>query len=413
MAPDSLCISYLIGSPPTGTSTTTTTGDPPCQGPDSDDDTVADPAQVADKQAQAQKLVATVRERWAAYLADLDAPHPSPASGGEAGGEGSPGTVFTALRDKQLRVSWKRELRAEFRRIFAGGPFAPLLADLEALHKTVLHGRVFVALHMHAGDGNVHTNIPVNSDDYAMLQTANRAVARIMHVARELDGVISGEHGIGITKLEFLDERELDGFRAYKERVDPEGRFNKGKLLPGADLRDAYTPSFNLLGHESLIMQQSEITSISDAIKDCLRCGKCKPVCSTHVPRANLLYSPRNKILATSLLIEAFLYEEQTRRGVSIQHWDAFADVGDHCTVCHKCKNPCPVDIDFGDVSMAMRDVLRRLGGARANPVKSAAMFFLNSNDPGTIRLTRKLMIDWGYKAEVRRLPGLRPSRLP
>jgi hypothetical protein len=42
-------------------------------------------------------------------------------------------------------------------------------------------------------------------------------------------------------------------------------------------------------------------------------------VCATHVPRANLLYSPRNKILATSLLIEAFLYEEQTRRGISLQ----------------------------------------------------------------------------------------------
>ena len=89
------------------------------------------------------------------------------------------------------------------------------------------------------------------------------------------------------------------------------------KLMPGSDLRRAYTPSFGLLGHESLIMQQSDISSISDAIKDCLRCGKCKPVCATHVPRANLLYSPRDKILATSLLIEAFLYEEQTRRGVA------------------------------------------------------------------------------------------------
>jgi len=129
-------------------------------------------------------------------------------------------------------------------------------------------------------------------------------------------------------------------------------------------------------------MQQSEITSISDAIKDCLRCGKCKPVCSTHVPRANLLYSPRNKILATSLLIEAFLYEEQTRRGVSIQHWDAFADVGDHCTVCHRCETPCPVDIDFGDVSMAMRDLLRRMGKQRFNPGKAASMFFLNTTHP-------------------------------
>jgi Fe-S oxidoreductase len=104
------------------------------------------------------------------------------------------------------------------------------------------------------------------------------------------------------------------------------------------------------------------------SIKDCLRCGKCKPVCATHVPRANLLYSPRNKILATSLLIEAFLYEEQTRRGVSLRHFDEFSDVADHCTVCHKCANPCPVDIDFGDVSIAMRNLLRKQGKRKFNP---------------------------------------------
>ena len=71
----------------------------------------------------------------------------------------------------------------------------------------MLKGRVWVALHMHAGDGNVHTNIPVNSDDYEMLQTAHEAVARIMQLARDLDGVISGEHGIGITKLRIPDRR--------------------------------------------------------------------------------------------------------------------------------------------------------------------------------------------------------------
>ncbi len=108
--------------------------------------------------------------------------------------------------------------------------------------------RLFVALHMHAGDGNVHTNIPVHSDDYAMLQEANAAVARIMALARSLGGVISGEHGIGITKLEFLEAEEIAAFVDYKRSVDPEGRFNKGKLLPGADLRDAYTPSLQPAG---------------------------------------------------------------------------------------------------------------------------------------------------------------------
>ena len=257
---------------------------------------------------------------------------------------------------------------------------------------------------MHAGDGNVHTNIPVNSDDYDMLQTAHAAVVEIMALARSLNGVISGEHGIGITKLEFLTEAEIGEFRDYKQRIDPEGRFNKGKLLNSpdlhADLRNAYTPSFGLMGHESLIMQQSDIGAIASSIKDCLRCGKCKPVCATHVPRANLLYSPRNKILATSLLVEAFLYEEQTRRGISIRHWEEFEDVADHCTVCHKCLTPCPVDIDFGDVSMNMRNLLRKMDKKSFNPGTAASMFFLNAKDPATINATRQIMIGWGYKAQ-------------
>ncbi|VDO18270.1 unnamed protein product, partial [Brugia timori] len=242
-----------------------------------------------------------------------------------------------------------------------------------------------------------------------MLQTAHEAVARIMKLARRLDGVISGEHGIGITKLEFLSDDELRPFAEYKQRVDPEGRFNKGKLLrePGAgaqslhaDLTNAYTPSFGLMGHESIIMQQSDIGAIADSVKDCLRCGKCKPVCATHVPRANLLYSPRNKILATSLLVEAFLYEEQTRRGVSIKHWEEFEDVADHCTVCHKCLTPCPVKIDFGDVSMNMRNLLRKMGQKSFRPGNAAAMFFLNATNPQTIKTVRAGMVGIGFKAQ-------------
>jgi Fe-S oxidoreductase len=221
-----------------------------------------------------------------------------------------------------------------------------------------------------------------------------------MHLARSLDGVISGEHGIGITKLEFLTEDEIGPFRAYKQKVDPEGRFNKGKLMPGGDMGNAYTPSFSLLGAESLIMEQSEIGKISDMVKDCLRCGKCKPVCSTHVPRANLLYSPRNKILATSLLVEAFLYEEQTRRGISLKHFDEFNDVADHCTVCHRCLKPCPVDIDFGDVSVAMRNFLRKQDKKRFSPGTAASMAFLSVKDPATIKVMRGVMMDFGFKAQ-------------
>ena len=354
-----------------------------------------------DRVGQALDLIREVRTLWQGWLRDVE-------------------PLFPQLQDHSLRASWKTQIRAPLQAIFAGEAFAGILAECNAIHKRVLKGRVWVALHMHAGDGNVHTNIPVNSDDYEMLQSAHGAVKRIMALARSLNGVISGEHGIGITKLEFLTDEELKPFADYKQRVDPEGRFNKGKLLRHAqadtgtsldgegapslgvyaDLTNAYTPSFGLMGHESLIMQQSDIGAIADSIKDCLRCGKCKPVCATHVPRANLLYSPRNKILATSLLVEAFLYEEQTRRGVSIKHWEEFEDVADHCTVCHKCESPCPVKIDFGDVSMNMRNLLRKMGQKSFRPGNAAAMLMLNATNPQTIKLLRSAMVGVGFKLQ-------------
>ncbi|MGQ0595734.1 DUF3683 domain-containing protein [Aquabacterium sp.] len=374
------------------------------------------PEQLAEKVGAALTQLDKVRARWQFLYEHIDTPlstvsdqlvalgyeqHRNGTYTPEAGD-----TVFNLLQTWTIRASWKREIRDELAKVFTGTALSPIVDELKRIHKQVLRGRVWVALHMHAGDGNVHTNLPVNSDNYEMLQTAHEAVARIMKLARALDGVISGEHGIGITKLEFLTDDEIANFTAYKLKVDPEGRFNKGKLLRGAalkalgddvhaaDLTEAYTPSFGLMGHESLIMQQSDIGDIAASVKDCLRCGKCKPVCATHVPRANLLYSPRNKILATSLLVEAFLYEEQTRRGVSIKHWEEFEDVADHCTVCHKCLTPCPVKIDFGDVSMNMRNLLNKLGKKSFRPAAAAGMLMLNTNSPQTIKIVRSALVD-------------------
>ncbi|PAS95816.1 MAG: FAD-linked oxidase [Candidatus Dactylopiibacterium carminicum] len=371
---------------------------------------------IGDCRVRAQEALAAVQRRWTWVLENLDLPlAEAQARFAELGIQLAEGQdraddlLFHRVQDHRLRISWKNELKLPITEIFEGNPYRPVLERLDAIHKDVLRGRVFVAQHMHAGDGNVHTNLPVNSDHYEMLREANVAVERIMHLARALGSVVSGEHGIGITKYEFLTAEELAPFHAYKQQVDPQGRFNRGKLMPGADLRNAYTPSFNLMGYESLIMQQSDIGAIADSVSACLRCGKCKPVCSTHVPRASLLYSPRNKILATSLLIEAFLYEEQTRRGVSIKHWEEFEDVGEHCTICHKCYTPCPVDIDFGDVSMAMRSLLHKMGKQSFNPAKKLAMAFLNTSSPEKIKFLRKTSIEWAYKAQRLAVDLLRP----
>jgi Fe-S oxidoreductase len=85
---------------------------------------------------------------------------------------------------------------------------------------------------------------------------------------------------------------------------------------------------------------------------------------------------------------------------VSIKHWQEFEDVSDHCTVCHKCASPCPVKIDFGDVSMNMRNLLRKMGQKSFRPGNAAAMFFLNATNPQTIKLVRAAMVGVGFRAQ-------------
>ena len=323
----------------------------------------------------------SARRRWRS-----SAPPARPLEGSVQSTAWTIPAVFEDVQLHRKRISWKKELRDPLRDIFSGRDFEPVMKAIEAIHAEVLRGRVFVALHMHAGDGNVHTNIPVNSDDYEMLRAGERG-RRAHHEVRALAGrrdLGRARHRHHQARVPRAARRSQAFVGLQEARGSRRATSTAASSSPGADLRLAYTPSFALIGHESLILEQNDIGAIADMFKDCLRCGKCKPVCSTHVPRANLLYSPRNKILATSLLTEAFLYEEQTRRGVSIRHFDEYGDVADHCTVCHKCESPCPVDIDFGDVSIAMRNLLAKLRKRRFNPGTWARAAVPERAGPGT-----------------------------
>jgi len=349
----------------------------------------------------AREAVAAARLRWQTILDRLDeaaAEHldllREPEREKVRPGDG----LLDMMLRRDLRQSYRKEIALRLEEIFNGQDMAKVRERLEEIHARIRESRLFVALHMHAGDGNVHTNIPVHSSDYEMLHEADRVVARIMALARELGGVISGEHGIGLTKIQFMEREKLEAFINYKLKVDPKERFNRGKLMPGSGLDGAYTPSLRLVQQEAIILEETELGALNDDVKHCLRCGKCKPVCMTHVPRANLLYSPRNKILGTGLIVEAFLYEEQTRRGLSLRHFAEMNDVADHCTICHKCQNPCPVNIDFGEVTMRMRRILVDRGKKRFSPGAWAAMRFLNATDPRTVRILRKGLAEWGFR---------------
>ncbi|EPQ31606.1 uncharacterized protein PFL1_00939 [Pseudozyma flocculosa PF-1] len=88
----------------------------------------------------------------------------------------------------------------------------------------------------HAGDGNFHGLIPFDTADPESVKAATEAVRRMCLRAQDLDGSVSGEHGIGSGKVEFL-ERELGAgtirlMKAVKLLLDPHNLMNPGKLYP-------------------------------------------------------------------------------------------------------------------------------------------------------------------------------------
>ena len=91
----------------------------------------------------------------------------------------------------------------------------------------------------HAGDGNIHVNILVDPSDQAVMRRAADAERQLFEAVVALEGSISGEHGIGLSKARFigleLTPETIDLMRRVKRAFDPNGILNPGKIFPDAD----------------------------------------------------------------------------------------------------------------------------------------------------------------------------------
>ena len=95
----------------------------------------------------------------------------------------------------------------------------------------------------HAGDGNLHPNILFDRQNQKELELVERASKEIMQLCVDAGGTITGEHGVGLDKREYMTlvygPAELQAMAAAKQVFDPDSLFNPGKVLPeveGAEL---------------------------------------------------------------------------------------------------------------------------------------------------------------------------------
>lgn len=110
---------------------------------------------------------------------------------------------------------------------------AEVLAKISAI---AAENQVTVCNVFHAGDGNLHPNIPYNADNADEAERVHRTMGQIMRACVDAGGSITGEHGVGLDKIGFIElifsPDSLGAMCRLREVFDPDRRANPGKVVP-------------------------------------------------------------------------------------------------------------------------------------------------------------------------------------
>jgi len=155
-------------------------------------------------------------------------------------------TEFRAATDKfEVRDLWKvrRSISPALKRLKSLKlnedvvvPRSKLVELIKGVERISKDRGVIIASFGHAGDGNIHVNIMVDKDDAEDVAKGKEAVKDVFRLTVSLGGTISGEHGVGTTKMPYIDmelgSAAIEAMKRVKDALDPRGILNPGKIFP-------------------------------------------------------------------------------------------------------------------------------------------------------------------------------------
>ena len=148
-----------------------------------------------------------------------------------AGDAGQRASIWNVRRQVSLRI---HDYAALYLSEDVTVPISAIASLVNALPRYEEQYQLEIFAFGHAGDGNIHLNIP--TQDRALEAQAHAGVRALLGLVLELGGTISGEHGIGLAKKPYiameLSEQMLDLQRSIKALFDPNQILNPGKIFP-------------------------------------------------------------------------------------------------------------------------------------------------------------------------------------
>jgi len=153
--------------------------------------------------------------------------------------------VTTAHSDKEVARLWRtrKALSPALRNVAPKKinedvvvPVSRIPQLIERLDQLAVESGITIVNFGHAGNGNIHVNLLTDPDDPEKMQRAQQALDAMFGLVLKLGGTISGEHGVGLEKRDFvareIDPATLELMHAVRRQFDPKGILNPGKTLP-------------------------------------------------------------------------------------------------------------------------------------------------------------------------------------
>lgn len=206
------------------------------------------------------------------------------------------------------------------------------------------------SLYGHFGDGCIHARITFDTRTQQGIDQWRNFSQEIAHLVVRYGGSLSGEHGDGQAKAEFLPvmfgDKLMHAFKRFKAAWDPAGLMNPGKLI------DAYKMDENLrFGPEYATPKVATRLHFTEdpqgfgrSTERCIGMGKCRAhsgsMCPSYQATGIEKYSTRGR---------AHLLHELVRGELLQDGWQDtdVADSMEHCLSCKACKSECPTQVDI------------------------------------------------------------------